>query len=324
MPEKDNNPVDNDKEKRAKAKAAAAASAEAVRKEAAISAEADAKINAAFDANIEAQNASATEPPEVTQKRIADTQAAEKQIVDTQAAEKEKEAATLAKRRGVASGLQSLSKSGGLTSDLMGEARTRAADAGVTDEQFEAFVKNKGIKESLSPEEAAQNVMFQKEFGSGLDALAAMQDPNYEVGSGSSLLKPARSIGPRSGKFRRASRRLRRQGYGAAAQQMAMAGEMARMGEPSIDTPAARGQRMAQRIIAGREAQKQDKITAGSSNMFGAMGVEEPQSNDSIQQPKKAAKYESPLDKTRNKKPFGVNRKEDQRSNPYFPEMMKV
>lgn len=314
MSEKDNNPVDNDKEKRAKAKAAAAASAEAAMKEAAISAEADAKVNAAFDANIEAQNASATEPPEVTQNQIA----------DTQAAEKEKEAATLAKRRGIASGLQSLSKSGGLTSDLMGEARTRATDAGVTDEQFEAFVKNKGIKESLSPEEAAQNVMFQKEFGSGLDALAAMQDPNYEVGSGSSLLKPARSIGPRSGGFRRASRRLRRQGYGAAAQQMAMAGEMARMGEPSIDTPAARGQRMAQRIIAGREAQKQDKITAGSSNMFGAMGVEEPQSNDSIQQPKKAAKYESPLDKTRNKKPFGVNRKEDQRSNPYFPEMMKV
>ena len=192
-------------------------------------------------------------PSGVTEKKIADTQAAEKE-------KKEKEAATLAKRKGVASGLQSLSKSGGLTSDLMGEARTRAADAGVTDEQFESFVKKKGIEESLSPEEAAQNVMFQKEFGSGLDALAAMQDPNYEVGSGSSLLKPARSIGPRSGGFRRASRRLRRQGYGAAAQQMAMAGEMARMGEPSINTPAARKQRMTQRIIAGRETQKQDKI----------------------------------------------------------------
>jgi hypothetical protein len=294
MAEKDNNnPVKNDKDKREEAKAAAKAAAEAARKEAAISAEADAKINAAFDAN-------ATEPSEVTEKKIAGTQAAEKE-----------EAATLAKRRGIASGLQSLSKSGGLTSDLMGEARTRAADAGVTDEQFESFVKNKGIKESLSPEEAAQNVMFQKEFGSGLDALAAMQDPNYEVGSGSSLLKPARSIGPRSGGFRRAARRLRRQGYGAAAQQMAMAGEMARMGEPSIDTPAARGQRMAQRIIAGREAQKQDKIVTGSSNISGAVGVEEPQPNDSLQQPKKAAKYESPLDKTRNKKPFGVDRKED-------------
>jgi len=313
MAEKENNTaVDNDKKRREATKAAAKAASDA-----AIAAQTDARVNAAFNDNIEAQNASATEPSEVTQKQIADTQAAGKE-------KEEKEAATLAKRRGIASGLQSLSKSGGLTSDLMGEARTRAADAGVTDEQFESFVKNKGIKESLSPEEAAQNVMFQKEFGSGLDALAAMQDPNYEVGSGSSLLKPARSIGPKSGRFRRASRRLRRQGYGAAAQQMAMAGEMARMGEPSIDTPAARGQRMAQRIIAGREAQKQDKIVAGSSNISGAVGVEEPQSNDSLQQPKKAAKYESPLDKTRNKKPFGVNRKEDQRSNPYFPEMIKV
>lgn len=277
MSEKDNNPVDNDKEKRAKAKAAAAASAEAAMKKAAISAEADEKVNAALDGSLESQNASATEPSEVTQNQIA----------DTQAAEKEKEAATLAKRRGIASGLQSLSKSGGLTSDLMGEARTRAADAGVTDEQFEAFVKNKGIKESLSPEEAAQNVMFQKEFGSGLDALAAMQDPNYEVGSGSSLLKPARSIGPRSGGFRRASRRLRRQGYGAAAQQMAMAGEMARMGEPSIDTPAARGQRMAQRIIAGRETQKQDKILTETEKR----AKEAEKRRASIQQPLRLRDY---------------------------------
>jgi len=234
MSENNNNAVDNEKEKRAKAKAEAAAAAEAARKQAAISAEADAKVNAAFDANIEAPNASATEPSEVTQKQIADTQAAEKQIVDTQAAEKEKEAAALAKRK-----------------------------------------------------EAAQNVMYQKEFGSGLDALAAMQDPNYEVGSGSSLLKPARSIGPRSGGFRRASRRLRRQGYGAAAQQMAMAGEIARMGESSIDTPAARGQRMTQRIIAGRETQKQDKILTETEKR--AKEAEERRA--SIQQPLRLRDY---------------------------------
>ncbi len=154
-----------------------------------------------------------------------------------------------------------------------------------------------------SPEEATQNVMFKKEFGTGLDALAAMQDPNYEVGSGSSLLKPARSIGPASGKFRRAARRLARGGDRAGAARMRLAGEMVRMGEPAIDTPAARGQRMFQKILAGREAQKQDKIMAGSKNMFNAMGIGKPKSNASIQQPKKVGKYKSPLDETRNKKP---------------------
>jgi hypothetical protein len=46
---------------------------------------------------------------------------------------------------------------------------------------------------------------------------------------------------------------------------MAMRGEMARMNEPSIDTPALRGQRMVQRIAADREARKQDEIMAGAT-----------------------------------------------------------
>lgn len=213
----------------------------------------------------------------------------------------------LAVRKGIASGLEDLSKRGALTADLFKEARQRAKKAGVSSGQFDSFVKSKGIKESLSPEEATQNVLFKKEFGSGLDALAAMQDPNYELGSGSSLLKPARSIGPASGKFRRAARRLARGGDRAGAARMRLAGEMVRMGEPAIDTPAARGQRMFQKILAGREAQKQDKIMAGSKNMFNAMGIDEPKSNASLQQPKKVEKYESPLDKTRNKKRFGVS-----------------
>jgi hypothetical protein len=175
-----------------------------------------------------------------------------------------------------------------------------------------------------SPEEATQNVMFKKEFGSGLDALAAMQDPNYELGSGSSLLKPSRSIGPASGKFRRAARSLARDGDREGAARMRLAGEMVRMGEPAIDTPAGRGQRMFQKILTSREAQKQDKLMAGSKNMFDAMGVGKPKSNDSIQQPKMVEKYESPLDKTPNKKRFGVNRKGDRRSNPNFPERVKL
>ncbi len=242
----------------------------------------------------------------------------------------------LDKKRGIASELKDLSNRGALTSDLLKGSRKKAIDAGISEDQFNTFLEKNSIRERgsafsfkkpktgeglfdqpaaaptssagaaaapTSSAGAAQNVLFQKEFGSGLDALAAMQDPNYELGSGSSLLKPSRAIGPKSGKARRAYRRLRRQGYGAAAQQMAMAGEVARTGERSIDTPAARKQRMSQKIIAGREAQNQDKIMAGSKNMFDAMGVKEPKSNDSIEQQKKVGEYESPLDKTRNKNP---------------------
>lgn len=220
------------------------------------------------------------------------------------------------KRRGVASDLKDLSERGALTGDLLKEARQRATGAGVTDEQFSSFMDKEDIKTqnfataapTESKEEAAQNVMFQNQYGTGLGSLAAMQDPNYELGSGSSLNQPARAIGPASGKFRRASRRLRRQGYGAAAQQMAMAGEMARMDEPSIDTPALRGQRMLQKMAAAKEAQKQDKIAAGSKDMFDAMGRKKPKSNVSIQTPM-AKPNESTLDKTLNKKGLGVTNK---------------
>jgi len=179
----------------------------------------------------------------------------------------------LADRRGIASGLKDLSKRGALTGDLLKEARQRATAAGVSEEQFSSFMGKEDIKTqnfataapTESKEEAAQNVVFQRQYGTGLGTLAAMQDPNYELGSGSALRQPARSIGPASGKFRRAARRLRRQGYGAAAQAMAMRGEMARVNEPSIDTPALRGQRMLQKMAAGKEAGKQDKIMAGAT-----------------------------------------------------------
>ena len=212
-------------------------------------------------------------------------------------------------RLGIASGLKDLSKRGALTGDLLKEARQRATGAGVTDEQFSSFMDKEDIKTqnsaTESKEEAAQNVMFQNQYGTGLGALAAMQDPNYELGSGSPLNQPARAIGPASGKFRSASRRLRRQGYGAAAQQMAMMGEMTRMGEPSIDTPALRGQRMLQKMATAKEAQKQDKIASGSKDV---MGMKKPKSNVSIQEPM-AKPNESTLEKTLNKGGLGVTNK---------------
>ena len=229
----------------------------------------------------------------------------------------------LADRRGIASGLKDLSKRGALTGDLLKEARQRATAAGVSEEQFSSFMGKEGIKTqdiataapTESKEEAAQNVMFQRQYGTGLGTLAAMQDPNYELGSGSALRQPARSIGPASGKFRRAARRLRRKGYGAAAQQMAMAGEVARMGEPSIDTPALRGQRMAQRIAAGREAQKQDKIASGSKDLFGAMGVKKPRSKKTVERLdiKTPMARVNPLEETRNEENFGATERQGQR-----------
>lgn len=138
--------------------------------------------------------------------------------------------------------------------------------------------KNSSFDEELTSDfaqkekekKAAQNVMFQREFGTGLDTYKAMQDPNYVLGSGSALRQPARRLESKSGAMRRAARRLRRQGYGAAAQQMAMGAEVARLGQPSIDTPALRKQRMEQRMAASEEAAKQDKLTAGG--IAGAIG----------------------------------------------------
>jgi hypothetical protein len=199
-----------------------------------------------------------------------------------------------------------LNGKGNLTPEMYAKAKEQLGKyEGVSGKAFEAAMKKNSIKPSnfttaaptSSPEEAAQNVIFQREYGTGLGSLAAMQDPNYKIGSGSPLRQPSRAIGPESGKARRASRRLRRQGYGRAAEQMAMAGEMVRANEPSIDTPALRAGRLLGKIDASKEVRKQEeerkkqaKIASGSKNMFDAMGVKEPKSNDSIEQSKKSRK----------------------------------
>ena len=68
--------------------------------------------------------------------------------------------------------------------------------------------------------------------------------PSYELGQRYSLDRP-------SSKYKRAARRLRRKGYAAAAQQMALEGEKVRLNEPTIMTPDSRAlQRKAQQRIA--------------------------------------------------------------------------
>ena len=191
---------------------------------------------------------------------------------------------------------------GNLTPEMYAKAKEQLGKyEGVSGEAFEATMKKNSIKPSnfttaaptSSPEEAAQNVIFQRQYGTGLGALAAMQDPNYKIGSGSPLRQPSRAIGPKSGKARRASRRLRRQGYGRAAEQMAMAGEMVRANEPSIDTPALRAGRLLGKIDASKEIAKQEEERKKQAEIADAMGVGEPKSNDSIQQPKKAQQSET-------------------------------
>lgn len=184
----------------------------------------------------------------------------------------------LAQRKGIARGLKDLSGRGALTPDLLREARDRAMATGSTEEGFNTFLGREGInipkgyqsasegQEMGNPEDAsmqaAQNVMYQREFGTGLGTLKAMQDPNYELGSGSALRQPPRQIGTKAGALRRASRRLRKQGYAAQAGQMAMASEMQRLTEPSIVRPADRKMQMDQRIEAGnirRQAIEQER-----------------------------------------------------------------
>jgi hypothetical protein len=168
-------------------------------------------------------------------------------------------------QRGIARGLRNLSRRGALTSDLLREARDRATAAGVSADKFSSFLKKNRIREqnftssprATSSGEATENVMAAR---TGLGALAAMQDPSYEVGSGSPLRKKSEPIGPASGKGRRAARRLRRQGYGRAAEQTAMAAETARFSEPSITSDATRDQSYAEAAAEAAEMRNQQRL----------------------------------------------------------------
>lgn len=236
------------------------------------------------------------------------------------AADKEKAdaAANLKTRQGIASGFRNLSNQGSLTEDKFNEGKKRALAAGVTEDQFSSFIDRENIKKqeptSSNAFEAAQNVMFQREYGTGLGTLKAMQDPNYELGSGSALNRPARAIGPESGKYRRASRRLRRQGYGDAAEKMALQGEMVRLGEPSIMTPALRAQSMLQRMTAGDEARKQDQIMAGMTGDKGAAGLGG--KGDALKGARKKKSIEEPLAVPKDSK-----KKNKKKTNPSFRTM---
>jgi len=176
-------------------------------------------------------------------------------------------------QRGIAKGLRNLSRRGALTSDLLREARDRASAAGVSADKFSSFLTKNRIKEqnftssprATSLRGATENVMTAR---TGLGALAAMQDPSYEIGSASPLRKKSEPIGPASGKGRRAARRLSRQGYGRAAEQTAMAAEMAKIGESPITSDATRDQSYAEDAAVARETYAQLQLREQQEREF--------------------------------------------------------
>jgi len=175
--------------------------------------------------------------------------------------------------------MKSLSGRGALTPEMYAQAREELGKyEGVSAEKFDSVMKKNRIQpsnfatapKSSSPEEAAQNVMFEMEHGSALKAKAIKDnDPNYKEyvkkhGGVGIADQPARPVGPESGKLFNMARRMKRAGN-PYWRQAHYAAETMRLKEPNIDTPELRRQRMSQKILAGKEAQRQDKAYASSA-----------------------------------------------------------
>lgn len=186
----------------------------------------------------------------------------------------------LDKKTSIATELKNLSKRGALTADLLKGSRKKAMDAGVSEDQFNTFLEKNRIRErgsafsfkkpkkekgtglfdqpatdlASSPEEARANVIFQRKFGTGLDALKAMQDPSYEVGSGSSLLDKPESKESDAGRLARIGRKV----GGSVGKQLQQASAIARLTQPSIMTKDIKRQDVLSRKEAGKAAMLAD------------------------------------------------------------------
>ena len=184
----------------------------------------------------------------------------------------------LDKKREIASELKDLSKRGALTGDLLKGSRKKAIDAGISEDQFNTFLEKNRIRErgsafsfkkpktgtglfdqpatdlASSPEEARANVIFQRKFGTGLDALKAMQDPSYEVGSGSSLLDEPESKESDAGRLARIGHKV----GGSVGKQLQLASAIARLTQPSIMTKDIKKQDVLSRKEASKAAMLAD------------------------------------------------------------------
>ncbi len=148
--------------------------------------------------------------------------------------------------------LKSLSKRGALTPEIYNQAKdTLKKYEGVSEEAFEStMAKNRispsfqstspspsssssSLPEPTNPKEAAQNYAYQREFGTGMDAYKAMQDPMREFGSGGPLGK------------NQSTPLYKRE-----------------KGDPSIMDPATKGQRMLAQMSAGKLLREKEELTA--------------------------------------------------------------
>lgn len=109
-----------------------------------------------------------------------------------------------------------------------------------------------------------REVLLRREAGDLLGAQEQMQDPNYQLGSGSALRKTPQPLAPDWTRMNRASRRLRRKGFAAEAAKMASMAELERLGTPNIATQEQRN-RMAFMDME-RDAKEYDKKK--SEDMF--------------------------------------------------------
>ena len=86
---------------------------------------------------------------------------------------------------------------------------------------------------------AAQRVMDSRAgLGGGLSGLTAMQDANYELGSGSVLRRSPRELESESGRMARLGRGLVRQGLAKEGRAMIAQGAAAKLNEPNIRSEA--------------------------------------------------------------------------------------
>lgn len=136
-----------------------------------------------------------------------------------------------------------------MTPDLTKYGAVGASDINATAEEERKNLLTQAATESKAPMQAlmqpsqefqqqmkGREVALRRAAGDGLGAQAAMQDPNYVLGSGSSLRKKPEPLAPEWARMNRASRRLKRQGYLAQAGQMASLAELERLGTPNLMT----------------------------------------------------------------------------------------
>ena len=110
----------------------------------------------------------------------------------------------------------------------------------------------------LTPEQKAFNAASRvMQARTGLDRLEAMQDDDYQLGSGGALRETPRELGSERGRMRRAARALKRVGATDEANKMFFGAEMAGMAEPNIVTQEERER---------REMEKRDEINLMRDN----------------------------------------------------------